>query len=97
SGTEVVAGQTLTYTLTAVVTNSALVSDLVLTDTLSGDQTFGAVTSAGAFVPDTSAAPMLAFTLPSGTAPGTYAVTYTATVDDDASGTVGNSVTASGG
>ena len=97
SGDSVTAGQTLTYTLTAEVTGSALTSDLVLTDTLGGGQTFGSVTSAGDFTADTSAAPVLSFTLPSGTVPGTYTVSYTTTVNDDASGSVGNSVVASGG
>src|SRR5690606_27944607 len=36
-------------------------------------------------------------TLPAGTLPGSYAVTYTATVNADATGSVGNSVVASGG
>ncbi|MFZ1795373.1 MAG: hypothetical protein WAU14_01350, partial [Dokdonella sp.] len=97
SGASVNAGDTITYTLTAVVTNSALTSALVLTDTLSGDQTFTAVTNAGSFTPNTSGAPVLIFTLPSGTPPGSYALTYTASVDADASGSVGNSVTGSGG
>ena len=97
SGGAVAAGDTITYTLTAEVTDVALVSDLVLTDTLSGSQTFGTVTSAGDFTADTSGAPTLTFTLPAGTVPGSYAVSYTATVDDDATGTVGNTVTATGG
>ncbi|MFA5712491.1 MAG: hypothetical protein WDA30_28355, partial [Mycolicibacterium sp.] len=86
SGTEVLAGQTITYTLTATVSDVRLTDPLVLTDTLSGDQTFGSVTNAGSYTADTSAAPTLVFTLPAGTAPGTYAVSYTATVDSDASG-----------
>ncbi|MBN8728049.1 MAG: DUF11 domain-containing protein, partial [Xanthomonadales bacterium] len=97
SGTAVAAGDTITYTLTATVSDAALVTDLVLTDTLSGDQTFGTVTSPGDFTANTGGAPTLVFTLPSGTVPGTYAVTYTATVDDDATGNVGNSVVATGG
>src|SRR5690606_35168231 len=66
---------------------------LRLVDTLGAGLTFGAVTDAGDF--DCSDA--LTCTLPVGTAPGTHAVTYTATVDTDATGTVGNSVAASNG
>src|SRR5690606_8623666 len=39
----------------------------------------------------------LVCTLPAGTLPGTYAVLYTAAVDADAVGSVGNFVTATGG
>jgi|GEM_PF-920871 len=93
SGTSVTAGQTITYTLTATVTQAALTSPLVLADTLSANQTFGSVTAAGSFTCTGS----LQCTLPSGTVPGTYAVSYTATVNNDASGSVGNNVVASGG
>ncbi|MCK9539463.1 DUF7507 domain-containing protein, partial [Dokdonella sp.] len=97
TGATVAAGQVITYTVTAQVSDAALTSDLVLTDTLSGDQTFASVTNPGSFSADTSAAPVLVFTLPSGTVPGTYAVEYTATVDADASDRVGNAVVAQGG
>ncbi len=93
SGTAVSAGQTITYTLTATVANAALTAPLVLSDTLSANQTFGSVTSAGAY----TCTGTVQCTLPSGTAPGTYAVSYTATVNTNATGTVGNSVTATGG
>jgi fimbrial isopeptide formation D2 family protein/uncharacterized repeat protein (TIGR01451 family) len=97
SGTNVTAGQTITYTLTATVSDAALSADLVLSDTLGTGLTFAAVTNPGAFTPDTTAAPLLTFTLPSGTVPGVYTVSYTATVDTDATGTVGNNVVPSGG
>ncbi len=97
SGTAVSAGDTISYTLTATVANSALLSDLVLTDVLSGDQAFAAVINPGSFTADTSGAPTLQFTLPAGTAPGSYPVTYTATVNSDATGSVGNAVTGTGG
>ncbi|WP_257385127.1 hypothetical protein [Tahibacter caeni] len=93
SGAAVTAGQTITYTLTATVTNAALTAPLVLTDTLSANQTFGTVTSAGAY----SCTGSVQCTLPSGTTPGTYAVSYTATVNTNATGTVGNNVAATGG
>ncbi|ODU36257.1 MAG: hypothetical protein ABS97_02730 [Lysobacteraceae bacterium SCN 69-320] len=93
SGTAVSAGQTITYTLTATVTNAALSAPLVLTDTISANQTFGSVTSLGAY----SCTGTVQCTLPSGTAPGTYAVSYTATVNANATGSVGNSVAATGG
>ncbi|NKI33581.1 hypothetical protein HFP89_00190, partial [Wenzhouxiangella sp. XN79A] len=70
---------------------------LVLTDTLGAGLTFGAVAAnPGGFTPDTAGNP-LTFTLPSGTVPGTYLVTYTAVVDADATGSVGNSVVPTGG
>ena len=93
SGTAVSAGQTITYTLTAVVSNAALTSPLVLTDTLSANQTFGTVTNPGSF----SCTGTVQCTLPTGTAPGTYTVEYTATVNANATGTVGNNVVPTGG
>ncbi len=93
SGTPVIAGQTITYTVTATVANAALTAPLVLTDTLSANQTFGSVTSAGAY----TCSGTVQCTLPSGTTPGTYAVSYTATVNTNATGTVGNNVAATGG
>src|SRR5690606_11463057 len=92
-GSEVVPGQTLSYTLTATITTSATTEPLVLTDTLGAGLTFGAVTDAGDFV----CTGTLQCTLPIGTLPGTYAVTYTATVNADATGSVGNSVVGTGG
>src|SRR5690606_6086228 len=92
-GSEVVPGQTLSYTLTATITTSATTEPLVLTDTLGAGLTFGAVTDAGDFACTGS----LTCTLPVGTLPGSYAVTYTATVNADATGSVGNSVIATGG
>ncbi|MBC6906291.1 isopeptide-forming domain-containing fimbrial protein, partial [Saccharophagus sp. K07] len=81
-------GDVITYTLTATVTNSQLVTDLVLTDTLGVGLTFGSVTNAGAFTCTGS----LSCTLPAGTVPGTYTVSYTATVNDQAVGQVRNAV-----
>ena len=92
-GTDVAAGDTITYTLTATVANASLLSDVVLTDTLGTGLSFGAVTNAGAFACTGS----LVCTLTTGTAPGTYAVTYTATVDASAATTVSNSVVPTGG
>ena len=97
NGTVVSAADTITYTLTAVVTDSALTDPLVLTDTLGAGLSFGAVTAAGAYSANVTGAPTLVFTLPAGTVPGSYAVSYTATVDNDATGTVGNVVVATGG
>ncbi|MFT3756074.1 MAG: isopeptide-forming domain-containing fimbrial protein [Pseudoxanthomonas sp.] len=93
AGTEVAVGDTLTYTLTTTVANASLLSDVVLTDTLGAGLSFGAVTNAGAF----ACTGTLTCTLPAGTAPGTYAVTYTATVDVSAAISVRNSVEATGG
>ncbi|ALN55982.1 mucin-2 precursor [Lysobacter enzymogenes] len=95
TGTTVNPGDTITYTLSTTITTAALTQVYTLTDTLSGDQTFGSVTNAGAYT--CNAGGPLSCTLPAGTAPGTYTLTYTTTVDDDASGTVGNSVAGTGG
>ncbi|ROU09256.1 hypothetical protein D9T17_00005, partial [Lysobacter enzymogenes] len=93
TGTTVNPGDTITYTLSTTITTTALTQVYTLTDTLSGDQTFGSVTNAGSY----TCTGALSCTLPVGTAPGTYTLTYTTTVDADASGTVGNSVTGTGG
>ncbi|QQQ00608.1 isopeptide-forming domain-containing fimbrial protein [Lysobacter enzymogenes] len=95
TGTTVNSGDTITYTLSTTITTAALTQVYTLTDTLSGDQTFGSVTNAGAYT--CNAGGPLSCTLPAGTTPGTYTLTYTTTVDDDASGTVGNSVAGTGG
>ncbi|KRA45026.1 OmpA family protein [Pseudoxanthomonas sp. Root630] len=94
--TEVVVGDTITYTLTANIVNAVTAGDLVLTDTLGAGLTFGAVTDAGAFAASTGGAPVLTFTLPAGTTPGTYAVSYTAVVNPQARGTVTNAVVGAG-
>ncbi len=94
NGVGVQAGDTITYTLTTVVTGGVTTQDLVLSDTLGAGLDFGSVTAPGAFVPDTGSAPNLSFTLPAGTAAGTYSVSYTATVSDSASGSVSNSAVA---
>ncbi|WP_407353725.1 isopeptide-forming domain-containing fimbrial protein [Luteimonas sp. R10] len=88
NGTEVQPGQTIAYTLTTTIANSATTAPFRLVDTLGAGLTFGAVTDAGDF----SCSGALDCVLPAGTLPGTYAVTYTVTVDPDATGTVGNSV-----
>ncbi|HWU29034.1 MAG TPA: isopeptide-forming domain-containing fimbrial protein, partial [Microbacterium sp.] len=91
------AGDVITYTLTTTIANSKTTSDVVLlTDTLGTGIDFTAVTSAGAYGVDASGAPVVRFTLPAGTGPGTYAVSYTATVNERASGTVSNAVVGSG-
>ncbi|WP_434032097.1 isopeptide-forming domain-containing fimbrial protein, partial [[Pseudomonas] boreopolis] len=91
----VVVGDMLTYTLTAVVSNSKTTDAVTLTDTLGAGLDFGAVTASGAFT--CNAANPLVCTLPAGTVPGTYSLTYTATVNAQASGTVTNAVVGSGG
>ncbi|WP_454832364.1 DUF7927 domain-containing protein [Pseudoxanthomonas wuyuanensis] len=91
-GAQVQPGDTITYTLTTTVETSATTAAFELTDTLGAGLTFGAVTNAGDF----SCSGQLVCALPAGTLPGTYAVTYTATVDADATGTVGNSVVITG-
>ncbi len=65
---------TITYTLTTVVANSQTTSVTTLTDTLGTGLTFGAVTNAGAYTCN-STNPLVC-TLPVGTVPGTYTVSY---------------------
>jgi hypothetical protein len=64
-----------------------------MTDTLSAGLTFGAVIDAGAF----ACTATLVCTLSAGSPAGTYAVTYTATVDANATRIVSNVVVATGG
>ena len=75
------------------------VGELALEDALGAGLTFGGITDGGDFTLDASSALELMFTLPSGAVPGIYSLEYTVTVDDDATGTVGNNVAvaASGG
>ncbi|MCW5579863.1 MAG: DUF11 domain-containing protein [Luteimonas sp.] len=93
TGTTVSPGDTIAYTLTVTISRSATIDTLTLVDTLGEGLTFAAVTDAGAF----ACTGTLTCTLPGGTLPGTYALTYTATVDPDANRIVSNVVTASGG
>ncbi|WP_024892306.1 isopeptide-forming domain-containing fimbrial protein [Luteimonas huabeiensis] len=96
SGAAVLAGQTLTYTLSVTVGNANTQSDVVLTDSLGAGLTFGQVVNAGDFVAGGSGS-VRTFTLPAGAAPGSYSVVYTATVDADAQTSVGNAVVPTGG
>src|SRR5690606_16193801 len=77
-------GDTITYTLTATVSDSQLVADLVLNGTLGTGLPFGSVANAGDF----TCTPTRRSSELAGTVPGTYTVTYTATVNDQAVGTV---------
>src|SRR5690606_37722476 len=66
--------------------------DLVLTDTLGTGLTFGTVTAAGDFTPDTKSGRASWRERPAGTVPGASTVSYTATVNDQARGQVSNAV-----
>src|SRR5690606_8253141 len=70
--------------------------DLVLTDTLGDGLTFGSVTDTGSFTAGGSGQQRI-FTLPAGTPEGTYTVSYTATVNDEAAGTIANNVAVTNG
>lgn len=96
SGVDVFAGDSITYTLSVTVANTATLSPVVLTDTLGAGLTFGAVTNAGEFTPS-GVGNQRTFTLAAGKAPGTYNLSYTATVASGATTSVQNEVTASGG
>ncbi|WP_162312931.1 DUF7507 domain-containing protein [Pseudoxanthomonas yeongjuensis] len=88
------AGDTITYTLTATVSQSQTTAVTTLTDTLGTGLAFGAVSDAGAYTCSGSGN-VLTCTLPAGTLPGTYPGVYTATVTNQApaGGTVDNAVT----
>ncbi|HEY4529145.1 MAG TPA: OmpA family protein, partial [Luteimonas sp.] len=92
-GSEVRAGDVVTYTLTAEVRNSVTTEVLTLVDTLGEGLAFGEVVDAGAF----ACTGTLECTLPVGTLPGTYRLSYTALVEADASGELRNVVVATGG
>ncbi|MGV3728596.1 isopeptide-forming domain-containing fimbrial protein [Hydrogenophaga sp.] len=96
NGSTVLAGQTISYTLTATVTGPNTTAPVTFTDTLGAGLTFGSVTAPGVFTAGGSGQ-VRTFTLPAGTSAGTYAVTYTATVNAGATGTVGNSVSGGAG
>lgn len=91
SGSVVLPGSTIEYTLTVTVTGSSTREDIVLVDTLGAGLAFGAVTGAGGFACNGG----LACTLPAGAATGSHSLAYTAIVDPSATGTVANSVVAS--
>jgi uncharacterized repeat protein (TIGR01451 family) len=93
SGSRVVVGTTITYTLQATVSDAPLTAAFQLTDTLGTGLLRGAVT-AGPFT--CGAGEPLVCSLPSGTATGSYSLSYTATVQAGATGAVSNSVTISG-
>ncbi|WP_244479231.1 CshA/CshB family fibrillar adhesin-related protein [Stenotrophomonas terrae] len=88
-------GDSLTYTLTTVVSNSRTNDVVTLTDTLGNGLDFGAVTSTGAFT--CAAGTPLVCTLPAGTTPGSYSLSYTAVVNAQATGQVTNAVLGTGG
>lgn len=95
SGATVSIGQTLTYTLTSTISGAPLAAPLTLTDTPGPGLTFAAITSAGLFS-CTGSAPVVC-TLPAGTAPGSYSVSYTVVVAQTATTQVSNSVVPSEG
>ncbi|WP_429621178.1 CshA/CshB family fibrillar adhesin-related protein [Stenotrophomonas sp. AN71] len=87
-------GDSIAYTLTAVVSNSRTTAVFTLTDTMGPGLDFGAVTASQGF--SCNAANPLVCTLPAGTVPGTYTVNYTARVNAQAKGSVSNAVLGSG-
>ncbi|QIL69905.1 DUF11 domain-containing protein [Diaphorobacter sp. HDW4B] len=94
AGSAVPVGSTITYVLSADVSNAPLTSALSLADTLGAGLQFGSIVSNSPALVCTGS---LNCSLPSGTGIGTYSVTYTATVLASAGATVNNSVVASGG
>lgn len=90
-GIGVQAGQTIVYTLTTLITGGGtLTVPLNLVDTLGPGLDFGAIVSAGSF--SCTAGNPLTCTLPAGTGPGTYTVSYSALVQATATTQVNNSV-----
>jgi large repetitive protein len=94
SGTEVTAGQTISYTLSVEVSDSATTDAVVLTDTLGA----GLTLDAGSLPVECGAVgQVVTCTLASGSVPGSYTFEYSATVDFDAVTAVNNNVEATGG
>lgn len=90
AGTEVQFGQAIEYTLTATVSNSATLGDLVLVDTPDPGLTLGALPNGCAMNGAT-----LTCTLPAGTPAGVYTFVYSATVNGQAGAAVNNQVSGS--
>jgi uncharacterized repeat protein (TIGR01451 family)/fimbrial isopeptide formation D2 family protein len=91
-GAPVAAGDTITYTLSVAVTGAPTTAALLLTDTLDAQLgNFQLVANSGGFVLG-GAGNVRSFTLPAGSAIGTYLVSYSADVLASASGAVGNNV-----
>ncbi|WP_282296333.1 OmpA family protein [Stenotrophomonas sp. PS02289] len=90
STTQVAPGDVVQFTVTTTVANNETHEVVTLTDTLSDGFTLVAVTNAGAYT-CTAANPLVCI-LPVGTAPGSYPLVYTASVDADATGTLRNAV-----
>ncbi|KAG1250659.1 hypothetical protein G6F65_018656 [Rhizopus arrhizus] len=80
----VAVGTTVSYTVDVTVADGNTRDLLTLTDTLGTGLDFASVSNAGAFT--CNAANPLVCTLPAGTVPGTYSLSYTATVNAQASG-----------
>ena len=93
SGTRVNPGDSIGYSVQVQISGAALTAPFELTDTLDAQLTLGAVTS-GAFT--CNAANPLVCSLPTGTAVGSYTLSYVATVAPTATSSVGNAVTVTG-
>lgn len=95
SGTAVEPGDTLTYHITVEVLNGPTQSDVELTDTLGGGLSFeGVEGDTSPFVPGSTVG---TYILPAQTPTGTYTMSYTATVAENATTAVSNSVEGTGG
>ena len=92
SGAKVKAGDVITYTLTAEVLDAMTTEEFRLTDTMGPGLTFGSVTDAGRF----TCSGALICILPVGTPVGRYDLIYTATVNNEAKGSLTNAVQGTG-
>ncbi|HSX65672.1 MAG TPA: isopeptide-forming domain-containing fimbrial protein, partial [Pseudoxanthomonas sp.] len=94
SGSSVEVGDTITYTLTLTVADSATTQVEALQDTLGTGLSFGSITSQSAEFGGSCAAAgqTLSCSLPADTLPGAYTVVYTATVAAGATGSLSNTV-----
>ena len=91
SGATVNPGDTINYTLTVTVATAATTGAVTLIDTLSAGQTAGAM-PAGCSV----AGQVVTCVLAAASAPGSYTFAYPATVNANATGSIGNNVVPSG-
>src|SRR5690606_8547019 len=88
SGAAVGAGDMIDYTLTVTVANAATTEAITLVDTLGAGLTLSGALPAGC----TASGQVVTCVLAAGAAVGTHEFEYSATVDGDATGTVGNAV-----
>ncbi|TLM74433.1 isopeptide-forming domain-containing fimbrial protein [Microbulbifer harenosus] len=88
-------GDTVTYQVSTTVSNSSTTAEILVADTLGAGLVFNQLVSADSAY--TCPGNTLPCTIPANTAPGTYVLTYTATITADAGDSVSNALVETGG